>query len=262
MAAALYAREKQEAERKVRAYAREIFLLREEMDALDTQIAKTKRNLQFLSREVDDAGTSIMQLEHQSRRWLMTMDDMDLEAVELRNKLYYLNTELQLGATDIQRYESDMEKLRRQSDILNNALKKLRSEVNELNVSFRKGLTDASAYIAKLKELEKVQLGMMMNGSGGLVVVPGTDTGNGASPAKEEKKEDENKSFVARHEDLIKDVMKDAIMEGVDYGEKDNKDNKVKRRGLLTRYKDMKDTGNRKAFLTTMHLSVIQVETF
>nr|WP_154957627.1 hypothetical protein [Paenibacillus xylanexedens] len=244
VAAALYATEQQEAEKKVRTYARELFLLREEMDALDTQIAKTKRNLQFLSREVDDTGTSIMQLEHQSRRWLMTMNDMDLEAVELRNKLYYLNTELQLGATDIQRYESDIEKLQRQSDILNNALKKLRSEVNELNISFRKGLTDASAYIAKLKELEKVQLGMMMNGSGGMLVVPGA--GTGTSPAKEEKKEPENKSFVARHEDLIKDVMKDAIMDGVDYGGK--KDNKVKRRGLLSRFKDMKDTGNRKAF--------------
>lgn len=248
VAAALYAEEQQEAEKKVRTYARELFLLREEMDALDTQIAKTKHNLQFLSREVDDTGKSIMQLEYQSRRWLMSMNDMDLETVDLRNKLYYLNTELQYGATDIQRYESDMEKLRRESGKLNDALAKLRSEVNELNVSFKKGLTDASAYIAKLKELEQVQLGMMMNGSGDLVVVPGTDTGTGASPAKEEKKESENKSFVARHEDLIKDVMKDAIMDGVDYGESGKKNNKVKRRGLRSRFKDMKDTGNRKAF--------------
>ncbi|WP_427052009.1 hypothetical protein [Paenibacillus sp. TC-CSREp1] len=245
VAAALYATEQQEAERKVRTYARELFLLREEMYALDTQIAKTKRNLQFLSREVDDTGKSIMQLEHQSRRWLMAMNDMDLETVDLRNKLYYLNTELQYGATDIQRYESDVEKLRRESGKLNDALTKLRSEVNELNASFKKGLTDASAYIAKLKELEQVQLGLMMNGSGGgLVVVPGT--GTGASPAKEEKKESENKTFVARHEDLIKDVMKDAIMDGVDYGGK--KDNKVKKRGLVSRFKDMKETGNRKAF--------------
>ncbi|PYE51413.1 hypothetical protein HUB98_05350 [Paenibacillus barcinonensis] len=239
MAASLHASERDEAEKNVRRVARELFLLREEMDTLDAQIAKTKRNLEFLSREVDHTGTSILQLEHQSRLWLMTMNKMDLETVELRNKLYHLNNEFQFGATDVQRYESDLNKLRKQSDLLKATLTKLRNEVNELNVSFRKGLVDASAYIIKLKELEKLQLGMMMNG--GMTVAPGT----GASSGKEEKKDSGIKPFVARHEDLIKDVMKDAIMDGVDYGKKDNK---VKKRGLFSRVKDMRETGNRKAF--------------
>ncbi|MEK3920161.1 hypothetical protein [Paenibacillus sp. FSL K6-2393] len=246
-ASSIHAEERDEAEKRVKTYSRELLLLREEMHSLDIQIAKTKRSLEFLGRELDDTSRAMMQLEHQARVLMMAMDDMDLDAVELRNKLYFLNAEFTYGSTDVQRYESEIQKLRKQSTLLNDVLSTLRTEVNELNASFRQGMIDATAYISKLKELEQVQLASMMNGSGGLLVVPGA--GNGGSPVKDDKEESKNKTFVARHEDLIKDVMKDAIMDEFNPGGDSKKGSKnTPKRGLLSRFKDMKDTGNRKAF--------------
>ncbi|WP_340013615.1 hypothetical protein [Paenibacillus sp. FSL K6-1318] len=247
MASSIHAEERDEAEKRVKTYSRELLLLREEMHSLDIQIAKTKRSLEFLGQELDDTSRAMMQLEHRARVLMMAMDDMDLDAVELRNKLYFLNAEFQYGSTDIQRYESEIQKLRKQSALLNDVLSTLRNEVNELNASFRKGMIDATAYISKLKELEQVQLASMMSGPGGFLVVPGA--GGVESPVKDDKKESKNKTFVARHEDLIKDVMKDAIMDEFNPGGDSKKGNKnTPKRGLLSRFKDMKDTGNRKAF--------------
>ncbi|MCF7753444.1 hypothetical protein KQ941_03235 [Paenibacillus xylanexedens] len=246
-ASSIHAEERDEAEKRVKTYSRELLLLREEMHSLDIQIAKTKRSLEFLGRELDDTSRAMMQLEHQARVLMMAMDDMDLDAVELRNKLYFLNAEFTYGSTDVQRYESEIQKLRKQSTLLNDVLSTLRAEVNELNASFRQGMIDATAYISKLKELEQVQLASMMSGPGGLLVVPGA--GSGGSPVKDDKEEPKNKTFVARHEDLIKDVMKDAIMDEFNPGGDSKKGNKnTPKRGLLSRFKDMKDTGNRKAF--------------
>ncbi|MGN7413726.1 hypothetical protein [Paenibacillus sp. SAF-068] len=246
-ASSIHAEERDEAEKRVKTYSRELLLMREEMHSLDNQIAKTKRSLEFLSRELDDTSRAMMRFEQQARVLMMAMDDMDLDAVELRNKLYFLNAEFTYGSTDVQRYESEIQKLRKQSTLLNDVLSTLRSEVNELNASFRQGMIDATAYISKLKELEQVQLASLMSGPGGLLVVPGA--GSGGSPVKDDKKDSKNKTFVARHEDLIKDVMKDAIMDEFKPGGDSKKENKnTPKRGLLSRFKDMKDTGNRKAF--------------
>ncbi|WP_143781066.1 hypothetical protein [Paenibacillus amylolyticus] len=249
-ASSIHAEKRDEAEKRVKTYSRELLLLREEMHSLDIQIAKTKRSLEFLGRELDDTSRAMMQLEHQARVLMMAMDDMDLDAVELRNKLYFLNAEFTYGSTDVQRYESEIQKLRKQSTLLNDALSTLRTEVNELNASFRQGMIDATAYISKLKELEQVQLASMMSGPGGLLVTQGAGSvGSPGSPVKDDKEEPKNKTFVARHEDLIKDVMKDAIMDEFNPGGDSKKGNKnTPKRGLLSRFKDMKDTGNRKAF--------------
>ncbi|CAM2863053.1 hypothetical protein PATA110615_04805 [Paenibacillus taichungensis] len=243
--------ERDQAEKEAKAKSRELRLLREELDSLDEQMAKTKRSLEFLSRELDENGKAIMQLEHQARILMLAMDDMDMDAVELRNKLYFLNAEFLYGSTDVQRYESEIQNLRKQSILLNDVLAKLRSEVNALNSSFRQGSMDAVAYISKLKELEQAQLATMMNSSGGFLVVPGTGSAGAGSAAKDDKEKDDsaNKTFVARHEDLIKDVMKDAIMDEFNPGGDSKKEKqKTKKRGLLSRFKDMKETGNRKAF--------------
>ncbi|MDN8587844.1 hypothetical protein Q0V21_03585 [Paenibacillus sp. 11B] len=248
-ASTFHAGERDQAEKEAKAKSRELRLLREELNSLDEQIAKTKRSLEFLSRELDENGKAIIQLEHQARMLMLAMDDMDLDAVELRNKLYFLNAEFLYGSTDVQRYESEIQKLRKQSILLNDVLSKLRSEVNALNASFRQGSMDAAAYISKLKELEQAQLAAMMNSSGGILVVPGTGSAGAGSAAKDDKDEAKNKTFVARHEDLIKDVMKDAIMDEFNPGGDSKKENqKTKKRGLLSRFKDMKETGNRKAF--------------
>ncbi|PQP82104.1 hypothetical protein C0Q44_20850 [Paenibacillus sp. PCH8] len=249
-ASSIHAEERDEAEKRVKTYSRELLLLREEMHSLDVQIAKTKRSLEFLGRELDDTSRAMMQLEHQTRVLMMAMDDMDLDAVELRNKLYFLNAEFQYGSTDVQRYESEIQKLRKQSTLLNDVLSTLRTEVNELNASFRQGMIDATAYISKLKELEQVQLASMMNGSGGLLVTPGIAGSVGAG-TEGEKKDSANKPFLERHQDLINDVIKDMatskIEEVMDFGS-DKKKDKPKGRGLIQRFRDMKETGNRKAF--------------
>ncbi|WP_340398732.1 hypothetical protein [Paenibacillus sp. FSL H8-0079] len=249
-ASSVHAEERDEAEKRVKTYSRELLLLREEMHSLDIQIAKTKRSLEFLGQELDDTSRAMMQLEHQSRVLMMAMDDMDLDAVELRNKLYFLNAEFQYGSTDVQRYESEIQKLRKQSALLNDVLSTLRTEVNELNASFRQGMIDATAYISKLRELEQVQLASMMNGSGGLLVTPGIAGSVGAG-TEDEKKDSANKPFIERHQDLINDVIKDMatskIEEVMDFGS-DKKKDKPKRRGLIQRFRDMKETGNRKAF--------------
>ena len=114
-ASSIHAEERDEAEKRVKTYSRELLLLREEMHSLDIQIAKTKRSLEFLGQELDDTSRAMMQLEHQARVLMMAMDDMDLDAVELRNKLYFLNAEFTYGSTDVQRYESEIQKLRKQS---------------------------------------------------------------------------------------------------------------------------------------------------
>ncbi|WFR60376.1 hypothetical protein P9222_17325 [Paenibacillus amylolyticus] len=249
-ASSIHAEERDEAEKRVKTYSRELLLLREEMHSLDIQIAKTKRSLEFLGRELDDTSKAIMQLEHRSRVLMMAMDDMDLDAVELRNKLYFLNAEFTYGSTDVQRYESEIQKLRKQSTLLNDVLSKLRTEVNELNASFRQGMIDATAYISKLKELEQVQLASMMSGPGGLLVVPGA--GSGESPVKDDKEDSANKPFLERHQDLINDAIKDMatskIEEVMDFGSDKKKKDKPKRRGIKQRFEDMKEVGSKKAF--------------
>ncbi|WP_339235339.1 hypothetical protein MKX40_19775 [Paenibacillus sp. FSL R5-0517] len=246
----IHAEVRDEAEKRVKTYSRELLLLREEMHSLDIQIAKTKRSLEFLGRELDDTSKAIMQLEHRSRVLMMAMDDMDLDAVELRNKLYFLNAEFTYGSTDVQRYESEIQKLRKQSTLLNDVLSKLRTEVNELNASFRQGMIDATAYISKLKELEQVQLASMMSGPGGLLVVPGA--GSGESPVKDDKEDSANKPFLERHQDLINDAIKDMatskIEEVMDFGSDKKKKDKPKRRGIKQRFEDMKEVGSKKAF--------------
>ncbi|MEK4662824.1 hypothetical protein MHH93_13055 [Priestia sp. FSL H7-0729] len=246
----IHAEERDEAEKRVKTYSRELLLLREEMHSLDIQIAKTKRSLEFLGRELDDTSRAMMQFEHQARVLMMAMDDMDLDAVELRNKLYFLNAEFTYGSTDVQRYESEIQKLRKQSTLLNDVLSKLRTEVNELNASFRQGMIDATAYISKLKELEQVQLASMMSGPGGLLVVPGA--GSGGSPVKEDKEDSANKPFLERHQDLINDAIKDMatskIEEVMDFGSDKKKKDKPKRRGIKQRFEDMKEVGSKKAF--------------
>ncbi|WP_339307242.1 hypothetical protein [Paenibacillus sp. FSL R5-0519] len=249
-ASSIHAEERDEAEKRVKTYSRELLLLREEMHSLDIQIAKTKRGLEFLGRELDDTSKAMMQLEHQSRVLMMAMDDMDLDAVELRNKLYFLNAEFTYGSTDVQRYESEIQKLRKQSTLLNDVLSTLRTEVNELNASFRQGMIDATAYISKLKELEQVQLASMMSGPGGLLVVPGA--GSGGSPVKEDKEDSSNKPFLERHQELINDAIKDMasskIEEVMDFGSDKKKKDKPKRRGIKQRFKDMQEVGSKKAF--------------
>ncbi|KOY12862.1 phage tail tape measure protein [Paenibacillus xylanivorans] len=252
-ASTFHAGERDQAEKEAKAESRELRLLREELDSLDEQIAKTKRNLEFLSRELDENGKAIIQLEHQARMLMLAMDDMDLDAVELRNKLYFLNAEFLYGSTDVQRYESEIQKLRKQSILLNDVLSKLRGEVNALNASFRQGSMDAAAYISKLKELEQAQLATMMNSSGGVLVVPGTGSAGSGSAAKDDKEKDDsaNKPFLERHQDFINDAIKDMaqskIEEVMDFGSGKKKD-KPKRRGIKQRFEDMKETGNKKAF--------------
>ncbi|MDT9719506.1 hypothetical protein QVE09_11370 [Paenibacillus sp. ClWae2A] len=249
-ASSIHAEKRDEAEKRVKTYSRELLLLREEMHSLDIQIAKTKRSLEFLGRELDDTSRAMMQLEHQARVLMMAMDDMDLDAVELRNKLYFLNAEFTYGSTDVQRYESEIQKLRKQSTLLNDVLSKLRTEVNELNASFRQGMIDATAYISKLKELEQVQLASMMSGPGGLLVVPGA--GSSGSPVKDDKEDSANKPFLERHQDLINDAIKDMatskIEEVMDFGSDKKKKDKPKRRGIKQRFEDMKEVGSKKAF--------------
>lgn len=92
-------------------------------------------------------------------------------------------------------------------------------------------MIDATAYISKLKELEQVQLASMMSGPGGFLVVPGA--GGVESPVKDDKKESKNKTFVARHEDLIKDVMKDAIMDEFNPGATRRKGIKIHPKGAF-----------------------------
>lgn len=249
-AASRHANERALAEKDIRKKSRELRLLREELDFLDEQMAKTKRSLEFMSRELDENSKSILQLEHQARILMMAMDDMDLDSTELRNKLYFLNSEFQYGSTDVERYEAEVQKLRKQAVLLIDTLSKLRGEVNDLNASFRRGLMDVSSYIAKLKELEQAQLAVVAANSsaeGGIVVLPGGKA-SAETPAKDKKEDSANKTFVARHEGLIKDVMKDAIMDGVDMGGSGKGDQKTKKRGLFSRFKDMRETGNRKAF--------------
>lgn|GEM_PF-6092668 len=249
-ASSIHAEERDEAEKRVKTYSRELLLLREEMHSLDIQIAKTKRSLEFLSRELDDTSRAMMQFEHQARVLMMAMDDMDLDAVELRNKLYFLNAEFTYGSTDVQRYESEIQKLRKQSTLLNDVLSTLRTEVNELNASFRQGMIDATAYISKLKELEQVQLASMMSGPGGLLVTQGA--GSVGSPVKDDKEDSANKPFLERHQDFINDVIKDMakskIEEVMDFGSDKKKKDKPKRRGIKQRFEDMKEVGSKKAF--------------
>lgn len=252
-ASSFHAGERDQAEKEAKAKSRELRLLREELDSLDEQMAKTKRSLEFLNRELDENGKAIMQLEHQARILMLAMDDMDLDAVELRNKLYFLNAEFLYGSTDVQRYESEIQKLRKQSILLNDVLAKLRSEVNALNSSFRQGSIDAAAYISKLKELEQAQLATMMNSSGGFLVVPGTGSAGAGSAAKDDKEKDDsaNKPFLERHQEFINDAIKDMaqskIEEVMDFGSGKKKD-KPKRRGIKQRFEDIKETGNKKAF--------------
>ncbi|MGE6575185.1 hypothetical protein ACQKFM_09720 [Paenibacillus xylanexedens] len=251
-ASSVHAEERDEAEKQVKTYSRELLLLREEMHSLDIQIAKTKRSLEFLGRELDDTSRAMMQFEHQARVLMMAMDDMDLDAVELRNKLYFLNAEFTYGSTDVQRYESEIQKLRKQSTLLNDVLSILRTEVNELNASFRQGMIDASAYISKLKELEQVQLASMMSGPGGLLVVPGAGSGGSpGSPVKDDKEDSANKPFLERHQDFINDVIKviaKSKIQKVMNPDSDKKTDKPKRRGIKQRFEDMKETGNKKSF--------------
>lgn len=252
-ASSIHAEEREEAEKRVKTYSRELLLLREEMHSLDIQIAKTKRSLEFLGRELDDTSRAMMQLEHQARVLMMAMDDMDLDAVELRNKLYFLNAEFTYGSTDVQRYEYEIQKLRKQSTLLNDVLSTLRTEVNELNASFRQGMIDATAYISKLKELEQVQLASMMSGPGGLLVTQGAGSvGSPGSPVKDDKEDSANKPFLERHQDFINDVIKDMakskIEEVMDFGSDKKKKDKPKRRGIKQRFEDMKEVGSKKAF--------------